>query len=175
MRALALLPHGAIALRVDNASDYDGNVAAFMPIGMAWGQPIVVHGCFALDDARKQIQLPDGKKRMNEGNSAWNLALLNGPCAQGYVQIIRECCRLVSDGEMELPELFRFFELPDEQSNAASSPLRRALCVAMWKKLLTAPHAVFPVASPKELVEMTERYPTPGKFQSSSEEVLYVS
>ena len=44
----ALLPHGAVALRLNAPSSYVGNVAAYMPVGMAWGAPMVLHGCFAL-------------------------------------------------------------------------------------------------------------------------------
>ena len=44
----ALLPHGAAALRLNAPDAYAGNVAAYMPIGMAWGAPMVLHGCFAL-------------------------------------------------------------------------------------------------------------------------------
>tara|TARA_B110001469_G_C9385377_1_gene199412 strand:- start:108 stop:485 length:378 start_codon:yes stop_codon:yes gene_type:complete len=43
----ALLPHGAVALRLNAPDTYAGNVAAYMPLGMAWGAPMVLHGCFA--------------------------------------------------------------------------------------------------------------------------------
>ena len=57
----ALLPHGAMALRLNATAEYKGNVAAYLPIGMAWRAPLVLHGCFALDDSRKHVPLPDSK------------------------------------------------------------------------------------------------------------------
>ena len=50
-----------MALRLNATAEYKGNVAAYLPIGMAWRAPLVLHGCFALDDSRKHVPLPDSK------------------------------------------------------------------------------------------------------------------
>ena len=67
-----------------------------MPIGMAVGAPVVLHACFALDESRKVIQLPDGKKRLNAQLAQWNRGLLYGALARALCALALRCRAMVS-------------------------------------------------------------------------------
>jgi len=148
----ALLPHGAVALRLNAAPEYTGNVSAYLPIGMALGSPLVVHGCFALDDSRKQIPLPDGKDRIDGQNDRkWNLTLLNGPCMRSYVTIVVECCKLVDRKQMSVDAYFGILGLDSESAEAAASgAVRAALRAAVWSTLCASSIKFMPVVSPAD-------------------------
>ena len=137
-------------LHLSSAPDYLGNVASYMPIGMLLGVPLMLHGCFALDDGRKAPLLHDGKRRHDDSGHRWNQALIEGPCARSYAMLIEECCKRVSQGEMALGQYFALLELREGTSNQASRPLREAMRSALWRRLLASSLAIFPVASPKE-------------------------
>ena len=145
----ALLPHGAVALRLNAAPEYTGNIAAYLPIGMAWGSPLVLHGCFAVDDSRKQIPLPDGKERIDGQNDRkWNLTLINGPCMRSYVQIVLECCKLVDQKQMSVDAYLRILGLDSESAEAAASgAVRAALRAAVWSTLCASSIKFMPVVS----------------------------
>ena len=147
----ALLPHGAVALLLGGASEYKGNVAAYMPIGLSLGSPMVLHGCFAMDDSRKNVPLPDGKQRMNQQQGRWNQALLRCACARAFRMIVTQCCELVSERTMRLSEYFDLLSLADDDSNKQSAMLREATRAALWQELSRSDaNRVLPVASPKD-------------------------
>ena len=148
----ALLPHGAVALLLGGASEYKGNVAAYMPIGLSLGSPMVLHGCFAMDDSRKNVSLPDGKQRMNQQQGRWNQALLRCACARAFRMIVTQCCELVSERTMRLSEYFDLLSLADDDSNKQSAMLREATRAALWQELSRGDNRVLPVASRDEKV-----------------------
>ena len=86
---VALLPHGAVALRLDAPDEYIGTLAVFLPIGMALGAPIVVHGCFQVSASRKEIDVGDGSATNIKDKTEWNRLLLEGPIATSYLQIVK--------------------------------------------------------------------------------------
>jgi hypothetical protein len=101
---VALLPHGAVALRLDAPDEYIGTFAVFLPIGMALGAPVVVHGCFQVDSSRKNIDVgKDGNATNITNKTEWNRLLLEGPIATSYLEIVKHSVSPAGWNPTQLP------------------------------------------------------------------------
>ena len=144
-RGVALLPHGAAALRLDPPTDYAGKVCCTFPLGsLVCGPPLLLHAHFALHSSRKQVPL-EAKSR----DGVWNRALLHGPLASALGRLATRCCALVSSGEITLDGYFALLELSGKETSAmaASAELRSELRDALMRQLLASDAFVFPVAA----------------------------
>ena len=142
---VALLPHGAAALRLDAPRDYHGHWCCQLPLSeLPVGLPLMLHGFFDLSSSRKMVPLPSQSETSPSRQTQWNQQLLQGPVASSLRQMIEavrskvNCANGLSLGS--------FFELMDlgKGEDKAAAPLRELAREALLRQLLTC-NEIFPV------------------------------
>eukprot|EP00035_Acanthoeca_spectabilis_P014304 m.271728 g.271728 ORF g.271728 m.271728 type:complete len:2925 (+) comp16103_c1_seq1:130-8904(+) len=94
---VALIPHGAAALRLSGRGKYRGSVCCYLPLtGTVVKAPLLLHGCFALSANRKAIPIGDDKA----SNTKWNRELLSGPVAAALSSLVLETRRNMNEGTL---------------------------------------------------------------------------
>jgi HEPN domain-containing protein len=133
---LALLPHGAAALRLDAPDDYLGHLCCFMPLAeLLVGPPCLLHGCFSLAEDRKSIHLSD--EPSSSAGRRWNHALLGGPVASSLALLIDYCRKFVGAEKLGLTRWFSLMELEDSKNAASGNNLSTSsVRVVLRQKLL---------------------------------------
>eukprot|EP00038_Savillea_parva_P031293 m.84631 g.84631 ORF g.84631 m.84631 type:complete len:3122 (+) comp9602_c0_seq1:196-9561(+) len=160
-KGVAMLPHGAAAVRLNGDAEASGHVCSYMPIaGMQLGAPLVLHGCFRVASNRKSVPC-SGEDTKHD----WNQALLRGPVASSLALLAETCRAHVDNGVMPIEVWFSLLELGN---TAATSELRGIVWAAMLRKLHSK--QVFPVL----LRGNTAGEPTVLRWQDGPSAVLRV-
>jgi hypothetical protein len=145
----ALLPHGAAALRIDDAcGKFRGGICCYFPLpGFECGLPLLLHGAWDLHSSRKAIPLSSGS--CANDSTKWNCALLNGPVAASLVALVGHCQKHVSSvavAEKASDAVATSDAAGDAASNAtadaaehtdASVDAKRPLALSTYLNLLT--------------------------------------
>ena len=157
---IALLPHGAVALRLAPPQGYNGHWCCQLPLSeLQVGVPLMVHGFFDLMSSRKMVPLPRTDELNPSQQAQWNEKLLQGPVASSLARLMTHTRDLVTNSPKPLgPQTTRqpqalplkdHYELMELGSSGADTPaasLRAVLRAAVLRRLLTS-HEVFAVVT----------------------------
>ena len=142
---IALLPHGAAALRLSAPKEYNGHWCCQLPLSeLSVGFPLMIHGFFDLSTSRKVVPLPRPNEVNPDQQLRWNQHLLRGPIASSLAQLVVRSRDLVNKAKgLPLGSYLELFELGKGEDKAAGT-LREVAGQALLQRLLTD-HEVFPV------------------------------
>ena len=152
---VALLPHGAAALRLGAPKGYQGHWCCQLPLSeLAVGFPLLIHGFFDLSTSRKVVPLPRPNETNPDLQLRWNQHLLRGPIASSLTQLIVRSRDIVKAKGLPLGSYLELFELGKGEDKAAGT-LRDVAGQALLERLLTGPE-VFPVVTNSASVSQQE-------------------
>ena len=156
---VALLPHGAVALRLAPPQGYNGHWCCQLPLSeLQVGVPLMVHGFFDLMSSRKMVPLPRTDELNPSQQAQWNQKLLQGPVASSLARLMTYTRELVTNSPkplrpqtrqpqaLPLKDHYELMELGSSGADTSSASLRAVLRAAVLRRLLTG-HEVFAVVT----------------------------